>query len=141
MQTREDCLQILRQDLGSKSFYPAAEHILNFLFALKKSELRFLPLSRLMRVVELKFGADFSQSDIFTISQYFCGERVALLSTKFEFIDHEDTCYEVSVSDAITAIKTGEYYHPEYGYRISNPEQSIHMFFVPSIYLKKHIDG
>lgn len=141
MLNKQDCLNLLYVDLGNQEVYPAAEYILGYLFDLKKTKQNFIPLSRFIKTTRDKFGDRFTNSEIFRVTQYFCGERVSLLNTKFEFIDDFDTCYELTAHEAIEAFQLGVFYHPESGEQINTPEDSIFMFFKPSEELESYLNG
>lgn len=55
-----------------------------------------------------------------------------LLDLKYEFIDDEESCFQISNDTLKEAQQAGSFYHPETGDKVLSYEKKILMYFTPS---------
>lgn len=82
----------------------------------------------------------FSEVEILKAIQYLCGDKVEVLDINFEFIDDDDTSYQIVKENVAEAIKTGYFVHPITGDVLEKAEfeSKIFSYFTPTDSLKEN---
>jgi hypothetical protein len=132
----EQYKQKIEADLGETNFLRVAQSMFNYLVDMQNKEQDHIPYSRFKKIVVKESSDEEIDQKVFGAAQYFCGERTHLLNMKFEFIDENDNCWPIEVEQALHALESKYFIHPETGFEIEDASQSIFMFFSTSSELR-----
>lgn len=124
-------IDLIRNDLGNGSLCQIGLRILEYLTSVPVTSLEHISYGSLKKVV----GGPFEDIEILQTIQYFCGDRVHLLSSKFEFIENDDIS-PISDLEVLEARKTGIFIHPKTGEPIDNFEDKVFIYFQPTDLVK-----
>ncbi len=112
---------------------PAVElcfRVLDFLGSAKKPEqLKMITFRDLVRVT----GKNTVDSDLLTAVAILTNSSLSVLDARVLLVDDDDKEYEISSEDFAEARRTGTLIHPYSGSAISDFEDHIIPFFVPSV--------
>ncbi len=109
--------------------------IFDYICSQPKQNLRHITFGALSRAANLT-----QTHEIIPAVQYLTGERLHLLSTKFEFIDG-DFVVDIPIEDVTEAKEKNVFFHPDKGEVMSDFESKLFMYFTLSPDGEKLLSG
>ena len=118
----------IHEDWSQKPESKICFAIFNYLLENRQKSLKHITYGSLRKIA----GVNNDDKSLLMAIQYLCGDKIHLLDARFELIDEDENCFNLSDSDLRIARKTGQLLHPKTRELISNFEDKVFMYFQAS---------